>query len=285
MQRISAAEVQFIEGGVAQNVRADGRARLDYRYVELETGLISHANGSARVKVSGTDVLVGVKVEIGEPEALAPSQGRIHFGVRCSPTASPEYEGNGAEVVNLELARAMSRLVGNSGLDLSQLAIIPGKQCWVVYVDALVLDSAGNLCDAIAIATRAALSVTKIPKVELVQSESGETEMEVSDDPEDCTTLSADTIPVCVTLTKIGQHYIVDATTEEELCMGARLTVGVTPKGNVCALQKSGKGGLPPSLLNDMVQCAQKIGMTIIAKMGKALELDADAARRKVGFL
>lgn len=45
-------------------------------------------------------------------------------------------------------------------MELKKLCIIPGKLCWIIYVDAMVLDSNGNLFDAISIATRAALHNT-----------------------------------------------------------------------------------------------------------------------------
>jgi hypothetical protein len=69
MLKISRAERQFLEHGVLQGVRADGRSNLDYRHFVLETGILSHTNGSARLKLSGTDIIVGVKLEVGEPEA------------------------------------------------------------------------------------------------------------------------------------------------------------------------------------------------------------------------
>ena len=66
---ISPSEVDFILKGVDENIRADGRGRLDYRQVVLETGVISQASGSARCRLGeGTDVLVGVKIEIGAIE-------------------------------------------------------------------------------------------------------------------------------------------------------------------------------------------------------------------------
>jgi exosome complex RNA-binding protein Rrp42 (RNase PH superfamily) len=33
-----------------------------------------------------------------------------------------------------------------------------------------------------------------------------------------------------------------------------RLTVGVNAKGDICAMQKGGRGGLPPSLLLEMLE-------------------------------
>jgi hypothetical protein len=39
---------RFVEEGVAQNIRVDGRGRLDYRPFSLETGIVTQANGSCR---------------------------------------------------------------------------------------------------------------------------------------------------------------------------------------------------------------------------------------------
>lgn len=50
-------------------------------------------------------------------------------------------------------------------LDLKSLCVLPGKTCWVVYVDALLLNDGGNVLDALSIAARAALALTRIPKV------------------------------------------------------------------------------------------------------------------------
>ena len=73
---ISPSERDFITKGVQANIRADGRARLDYRHIILETGLISQASGSARCRLGeGTDVLVGVKVEIGQVDVDDGSSG------------------------------------------------------------------------------------------------------------------------------------------------------------------------------------------------------------------
>jgi exosome complex component RRP42 len=74
---ISPAEKSYIEQGIEQDCRADGRARLEYRHVVMETGLLSQASGSARCRLGDSDVLVGVKVEIGEVEQNKPNQGRV----------------------------------------------------------------------------------------------------------------------------------------------------------------------------------------------------------------
>jgi exosome complex component RRP42 len=52
-----------------------------------------------------------------------------------------------------------------TGLDPTTLCVVPGKACWVVYVDALVLNEGGNVLGALSLAVRAALAATRIPKV------------------------------------------------------------------------------------------------------------------------
>lgn len=73
---------RFITDGIDLGVRVDGRQCLDFRPMEIETGIISHTNGSARLKLNGTDILVGIKVELGEPDSNIPDEGRLLVNVQ-----------------------------------------------------------------------------------------------------------------------------------------------------------------------------------------------------------
>lgn len=125
--------------------------------------------------------------------------------------------------MNIELARFLERILcGTNSFDLKPLCIVPGKRCWVLYIDVMVLASGGNLFDTISVATLAALSNVRIPSIKVSQSfapaviqmpnvtcfqvveSEGEKEIELSDDPEAFTKLAVDTVPVCVTMTRIG---------------------------------------------------------------------------------
>ena len=48
---LSKDEKVFIMNGVFDDFRVDGRARRDYRYFEIETGIVSNTNGSARLRL------------------------------------------------------------------------------------------------------------------------------------------------------------------------------------------------------------------------------------------
>jgi exosome complex component RRP42 len=63
---ISESEREFIAGGAHCGVRSDGRTATDQRPFHIQTGLIEQANGSARVRLGHSDILVGVKAEIVE---------------------------------------------------------------------------------------------------------------------------------------------------------------------------------------------------------------------------
>jgi hypothetical protein len=76
---LSTAERQFLIDGVELNVRNDGRSRLDFRHFTVETGLVTTANGSARLKLDNTDVMVGVRVDLAEPELDRPNEGAADF--------------------------------------------------------------------------------------------------------------------------------------------------------------------------------------------------------------
>ena len=82
-------------------------------------------------------------------------------------------------------------------------------------------------------AVKAALFCTLIPRISVTAVDGGEPELELSDDPYDGQKLVdlLDRAPVLVTLSRIGNHCVVDPTPEEEACSSASLVMGVSPKG------------------------------------------------------
>lgn len=283
MVGLSLGEKHFIQGGIAQDLRSDGRKRLTFRPISVETGVIPQANGSARVKLGGTDVIAGVKAELGKPNHLYPDKGKVFINVDCSPTAAPMFEGRGGEELSAELSVALQRcfLGGKSGagagINLSSLSVVEGKVCWDLYIDGLVISSDGNLLDALGAAIKAALSNTGIPKVDVDVGASGEEEPEVDISDEDFLQFDTSGVPVIVTLTKVGRHYIADATSEEESQMSSALSVSVDRHGHICGLTKRGGAGLDPSVVLDMISVAKHVSEQLIAQLDSkisAAEID-----------
>ncbi|XP_042946204.1 exosome complex component RRP42 isoform X1 [Carya illinoinensis] len=283
MGGLSLGEKNFIQGGIAQDLRSDGRKRLTYRPVSVETGVIPQANGSARVRMGATDVISSVKAELGKPSSLQPDKGKVSIYVDCSPTAAPMFEGRGGDELSTDLSVALQccLLGGKSGagagIDLSSLIVVEGKMCWGLYIDCLVISSDGNLLDALGAAIKAALSNTGIPRVLVAAGASGDEQPEVDISDEEFLQFDTSDIPVIVTLTKVGRHYIVDATSEEESQMSSAVSISVNRKGHICGLTKRGGAGLDPSIILDMISVAKHVSEQLINK------LDSEIAAAEAG--
>ncbi|XP_061362826.1 uncharacterized protein LOC133306517 [Gastrolobium bilobum] len=273
MVGLSVGEQHFIQGGVAQDLRSDGRKRLSYRPIYVETGVIPQANGSARVRMGGTDVIASVKAELGKPSLLQPDKGKVSIHVDCSSTAEPTFEGRGGDELSAELSIALQRcLLGGksgagAGIDLSSLTVIEGKICWDLYIDGLVVSSDGNLLDALGAAIKAALSNTGIPKVQVAAGSSSDEKPEVEVSDEEFLQFDTSGVPVIVTLTKVGRHYIVDATLEEESQMSSAVSLSVNRQGHICGVTKRGGAGLDPSVILDMISVAKHVSEQLTNKL------------------
>ncbi|MCD6373736.1 MAG: exosome complex protein Rrp42 [Thermococcus sp.] len=217
--------------------RVDGRGLEDYRDLEIKVNVIEKAEGSAWVRLGNTQVLVGIKVDMGEPFPDLPERGVITTNVELVPLASPNFEPGPPDENAIELARVVDRGIRESGaVELEKLAIVPGKLVRVIFVDVHVLDHDGNLLDATGIGAIAALLSTKVPKV--AYNEETE-EVEVLDEYEP---LPVSKIPIPVTFAKIGSNILVDPVLDEERVMDGRLTITTDENGMISSVQK-GEGG------------------------------------------
>ena len=215
------------------DTRLDGRKLTEYRKpIEIERGLVKTAEGSARVKIGETQVIVGVKMGVGEPYPDTPNEGTIIVGVELLPLSNPEFELGPPGIQAIELARVVDRGIRESkAVDFKKLCIEPGKKVWLLIIDICTLNDAGNLFDASSLAALAALMDTKYPsfdgeKVDYKQKTDKKLELEK--------------MPIAVTVIKIGDKFIVDPDTEEEKVIDGRLTVASIEDGTLCALQKGG---------------------------------------------
>lgn len=223
---------------LSKEKRLDDRGLLDYRPITIETGIIEKANGSARVCVGNTQVIAGVKVEIGEPFPDTPDKGLLVVNAEVLPLASAYAEPGPPDEDAIELARVVDRGIRESEMiDLKKLVLVPGRKVQAVFVDVNVLNVDGNLFDATSYATVAALAVTKMKKLSL--DEKGQILP-----TDDLMPLSIRTIPISVTMVRIGESIIVDPTSEEEAVMDARITLVCDEEGNFCAGQKGHPGTL-----------------------------------------
>ena len=226
--------------------RLDGRKLTEYRQpITVEYGVVKTAEGSARVKIGDTEIIVGVKMEVGEPYPDTPDEGTIIVGAELLPLSNPEFEPGPPGIQAIELARVVDRGIRESkALDFKKLCIKKGEKIWMVVIDICPINDAGNLFDASSLAALAALKDTKFPAFD--------------DDKVDYKTktdksLKLEKVPIAVTVIKIGDKFIVDPDIEEERAVDARLTVSSMENGTLCALQKGGDAPLTQEEIDQML--------------------------------
>lgn len=207
--------------------RIDGRAFDEYRKIEIETGLIEKAEGSALVRIGNTQVIVGVKMQPGEPFPDTPDKGIIITNAELVPLASPTFEPGPPDENSIELARVVDRGIRESeAVDLSKLVIEEGEKVWMVFIDIWALDDDGNLMDASALGAISALLNTVVPAERFG----------VGDD----FPLPVRDLPVPVTTQIIGDYAVVDPCKDEENASKNFITVTTDSEDNIVAMQKSG---------------------------------------------
>lgn len=231
--------------------RIDGRGLEEHRPLTVEKGYIESAEGSARVHLGATDLLVGVKMELGSPYADRPDSGVLIVVAELRPGASPTFELGPPKPPAIELARVVDRGIrATDTVDVSKLGIEPGEKVWLLFVDIHILDYEGNLFDAGNYAALAALMNTTIPNATKLG--------EGKDAP-----LEVEHQPISVTAAKIGDAIFIDPSLEEERIADARLTVVTDEKGHIRAMQKGLTGSFTVDEVNQVVALSQKIGKEI----------------------
>ncbi|MGI0090965.1 MAG: exosome complex protein Rrp42, partial [Nitrososphaerales archaeon] len=116
--------------------RLDGRGLQDYRELSVTPTVIEKAEGSARVKLGNTEVIAGVKVNMGTPFPDTPDKGLLVVSAEVLPLASPYAEPGPPDENTIELARVTDRGVRESGMiDVSKLVLVEGKHVYAVFVD------------------------------------------------------------------------------------------------------------------------------------------------------
>ncbi|MCS7141919.1 MAG: exosome complex protein Rrp42 [Candidatus Nitrosocaldus sp.] len=241
---------------LAMNKRLDGRGLRDYRELRIETGLIKKANGSALVSLGNTQVIAGIKVEVDEPFPDMPDKGLFICNAEVLPLASPYAEPGPPDEDAIELARVVDRGIRESEMiALDRLVLISGKKVYAVFADVSVLNTDGNLFDATSYAVVAALLTARVPRYDVQDEKLVKSEETIP--------LPINTIPVSITMAKIGNSIIVDPNAEEEACMDARITMATDEQGRVCAMQKGGSGTFSVDQLNEVASLAISLGSEV----------------------
>ncbi|MCJ2512287.1 MAG: exosome complex protein Rrp42 [Candidatus Thermoplasmatota archaeon] len=237
----------------ASGKRVDGRAPEEYREIKVRKGYAGNAEGSARVNLGETEVLVGVKMILGEPYPDRPKEGSIVTTMELIPMASPTFEAGPPREKAIELARVVDRGIRESkAIDLGKLCIIEGEKVWIVFIDVHVLDYGGNLFDASSFGALAALTNAVVPASKI----NGE------DYP-----LEVEHHPISITATKIKDVIVFDASLDEDRVADARFTIATDENGHIRAMQKGLKGSFTLDEIDYVVKTAKKLADEIRPKV------------------
>jgi exosome complex component RRP42 len=247
-----------------QGKRVDGRALDEAREISIEPNAIPKANGSARIKLGDTEVICGVKIQPDRPFPDTGDKGLFICTAELLPLSHPTVETGPPQPHVIELARVVDRGIRESHMiDVSQLVIEKDKSVIGVFADNVVVDYDGNLFDACSYAATVALLTSKTPKWSWTDEKP--TLVEGEDTP-----LPISTIPVSVTMGKIGNHIIVDPNGDEWASMDARVTITSDSDGNICALQKGGFDGFTQDEINQCGEISVRVGAKIREKLKAA---------------
>ncbi len=234
-----------------KEARLDLRKFDEYRKIEIEYGISAKsAEGSARVKIGKTEVIAGVKLELGQPYSDTPNEGTLMVNVELLPMSNPEFESGPPGIDAIEISRVVDRVIREGHcLDFKKLCIREKEKMWIVIIDIYPINDAGNLFDAAALAALSAIKDARFPKVE---------DDKINYKERTDKKLPIKTWPMSCTLVKVGNTILVDPLLEEEKFIDARLTIGILEDGELCALQKGGDFGLSPEEIDKMIEIALK---------------------------
>jgi exosome complex component RRP42 len=235
--------------------RFDGRGLLDFRPIEISLDVSNKAEGSARVKLGKTEVVVGVKLQLGEPYPDSRDKGNLMVSGDLLPLASPRFEMGPPGFYAIELPRLVDRAIRESGMIDMKKLVISEEKVWTVIVDIYPLNDDGNLIDASTLAAIVALKNTELPGID------SEGRIDYDEKTGKKLPLSKETAPLSFTFFKLGDSLILDPTREEEEACEVRIALGLSKWNGeymINSCQKTGSKTITQSELEEMMKILPK---------------------------
>lgn len=283
-------EVQFVQKAWAQRLRTDKRLFRQLR--ESEISFPTDDRGTCVVTLGDTSVMASVVCEVVEPSDVGGGKtGFLDFNVKyASKALNVERRG-----VVVEVTRMLEAIIKTSkALDVEALCLIPGRFVWSVRVDVTILNEAGNVVDAAAWATMAALQHTRREEI----SVHGDNIIIHAAHERNPIPLSIHHFPLSFTSALIGStgassgstggaplavDFVMDPTTSETAACAGFVTVALNHELQVCDTHKYGVADVPYALIKDCIAAARCLVPQLAALMKDAMAADeqkrADASK------
>lgn len=251
---------QYLEEGK----RFDGRKLDEFRDIVIEKNISNQAEGSVRVKLGKTEVIVGIKMNVGEPYADSPNKGNLMVTAELLPLSSKRFEYGPPRFPAIELGRLTDRFIRESDfIDFEKLCIKKGEKVWTVFIDVYSINHDGNLLDAAGIGAVAALMIAKMPEYD------GKGEKVLFGKFTKTNIPLKKGLIIPTTIYKVGKNMIVDPTLEEEDISGARVTIGATEGGVINSMQKGGLNTISIEEMSEILEISERVRKQVSSALDK----------------
>ena len=251
---------------LAEGKRFDGRKPEEFREIIIEDKVSKKAEGSVRVKIGKTEVIVGVKLNVGEPYPDSPDKGNLIVSAELLPMSSDRIEIGRPGFPAIELGRIIDRGIRESKIiDTKKLCIKEGEKVWTVFIDIYTMNDDGNLLDAAGIGAIAALKKAYVPKYDEKEDKV------IRDEPSKEKVPLTDKFVFPVSIYKVGNKFLVDPTRDEEDVAETRIMIG-SYNGEISSMQKSNEGVVSPEEFSEALDIQEKAWNEVFKKIEKQLK-------------
>lgn len=242
----------------SRGVRADGRSLLRSRKLQLTTGSIGTALGSAMVKLGNTKVIAGVTGQVVEDKDEGEG---IEVEVQMVGSGKGSRERREVGEVVAEWVNDMA----TKWVDIKRLVAVGGKLRWRLKVGIYCLDWDGALEDAVVLVVVASLRDVLLPTVTMREDGDDDEDMFGEADRGVLATASEDRMlslglekfSVAVTFALFDGALLMDPTKQEEEVCDAKFTVVFNSSGVFQSIRKSGGAGLSQEHLDTSIAHAE----------------------------
>ena len=203
-------------------------------------------------------------MDLATPYPDSPDKGNLMVTAELLPLSSKRFELGPPSIEAIELARIIDRMVRESKfIELEKLCIKEGEKVWNIFIDIYSINADGNLLDAAGIGTIVALKNAKIPKYDEKKEKVMFGEWTKDKIP------TKKEVPLSITVHKIGSHFVIDPTQEEEDISETRVTVG-SHEGTIYSMQKGGHFSLSTEDFEKILDLSEKVWKNLYKEISKS---------------